>query len=114
MRFSRQIQLLLSLLLLVVLGGSFAVNVYHAREYLNQQLGAHAQDTASALGLALGPVLMQGDQAGMESMVTAIADRGYYRRIAVESVTRFCAGRRLEEERLPRARILLAHVRNGE
>lgn len=85
MSFSRQIQLLVSLLLLVALGGSFAVNVFHAREYLNRQLGAHAQDTASALGLALGPVLAQDDRAGMESMVTAIADRGYYRRVAVEN-----------------------------
>lgn len=84
MSFARQIQLLISLLLLVALGGSFAVNVFHAREYLNRQLGTHAQDTASALGLALGPVLAQDDQAGMESMVTAIADRGYYQRVAVE------------------------------
>lgn len=86
MSLARQILILISLLLLVVLGGSFTVNVFHARHYLNQQLGAHAQDTATALGLALGSVWAQGDQTGMQSMLTAIADSGYYRYIAVKNM----------------------------
>lgn len=86
MRLSSQIVVLLSLVLAAVFAGSFAVNVYHARAYLNQQLGAHAQDTATSLGLSMGQPLSRSDRAAIASIAGAIADRGYFRRIAVEQM----------------------------
>lgn len=86
MSLIRQIVILLSLALSAVFAGSLAIGVYHARAYLDQQLGAHAQDTATSLGLSLGQPLADGDQATIKSMAGAIADRGYYQRIAVEKL----------------------------
>lgn len=86
MSLVRQIIILLSLALLVVFAGSLAVSVYHARSYLDQQLGAHAQDTATSLGLSLGQPLANADYATIKSMASAIADRGYYHYITVEKM----------------------------
>lgn len=86
MSFVRQVVILLSLALSAVFAGSFAISVYHARAYLTQQLGAHAQDTATSLGLSLGQPLANADHATIKSMASAIADRGYYQHIAVEKM----------------------------
>ena len=81
MTLARQIILIISLVFLLVLVGVFVHGVLNTRAYLAQQLGSHAQDTATSLALSLGPVLQQPDMAAAESLVDAIADRGYYQRI---------------------------------
>jgi diguanylate cyclase (GGDEF)-like protein len=81
MTLARQIILVISLVFLLVLAGVFVHGVLNTRAYLSQQLGSHAQDTATSLALSLGPVLQQQDMAAAESLVDAIADRGYYQRI---------------------------------
>lgn len=81
MTLSRQIILVISLVFLLVLAGVFVNSVLNTRAYLSHQLGSHAQDTATSLALSLGPVLQQQDLAAAQSLVDAIADRGYYQRI---------------------------------
>jgi len=81
MTLARQIILVISLVFLLVLAGVFVHGVLNTRAYLAQQLGSHAQDTATSLALSLGPVLQQQDMAAAESLVDAIVDRGYYQRI---------------------------------
>lgn len=81
MTLARQIILIISLVFLLVLAGVFVHGVLNTRAYLSQQLGSHAQDTATSLALSLGPVLQQQDMAAAQSLVDAIADRGYYQRI---------------------------------
>ena len=81
MTLARQLILVISLVFLLVLAGVFVHGVLNTRAYLSEQLGSHAQDTATSLALSLGPVLQQQDLAAAQSMVDAIADRGYYQRI---------------------------------
>lgn len=81
MTLARQIILVISLVFLLVLAGVFVHGVLNTRAYLSQQLGSHAQDTATSLALSLGPALQQQDMAAAESLVDAIVDRGYYQRI---------------------------------
>lgn len=81
--FSRLVFILLTLLLLVLLATSFTLSVMHSRHYLSRQLAAHAQDTATALGLSLAPALRQNDRAAIESLVQAVGDGGYFRRIRI-------------------------------
>ena len=52
MGLAQQLITLLSLLLMFAFGGSFVLGVNQAKAYLNQQLGVHAQDTATALAVA--------------------------------------------------------------
>lgn len=74
---------LLAVVSLVLLGGSFLVSVANSRAYLQEQLSAHAEDTATSLSLSLASVMERHDKALTDTMVNAIFDRGYYRRILV-------------------------------
>ncbi len=68
-------------LLLVLLIGSFAINIHNMRSYLEQQLQTHAQDAATSLGLSLSTVVDARDKVLAERMIAAIFDSGDYQRI---------------------------------
>jgi len=87
MRLSRQLILLISLLLILVFIGTLTITVHNTRDYLVTQMQSHAQDTATSLGLSLAPVIGANDQAMMNSMVDAIFDRGYYRDITIRDMS---------------------------
>ena len=66
-------------LMLVSFVGSFLISVESSRDQQVGQLRAHAQDTATALGLSLGPYAR--DQAMLELMVSSVFDSGYFESI---------------------------------
>jgi methyl-accepting chemotaxis protein len=62
--------------------GTLWVNTNNTRDFIQQQLASHAQDTATSLGLSITPYV--GDEANIpiiETMTNAIFDRGYYQSI---------------------------------
>nr|NKX68573.1 diguanylate cyclase [Alteromonadaceae bacterium A_SAG7] len=84
MRLSTQLSTSLAIFLVLVFAGSFIINVKLTREYVNEQLATHAQDTATSLGLSITPYI--GEPNGIivaETMVNAIFDRGFYQYITV-------------------------------
>ncbi len=83
MTLKRQLFIVLTVLLLVLLVGIFAITVNHARDYVQEQMHVHAQDTATSLGLSISPALGKKDIAMVETMVDAIFDRGYYRELTL-------------------------------
>lgn len=83
MTLKRQLFFLLTILLLLLLAGIFAVTVNHARDYVEEQMHVHAQDTATSLGLSVSSALGAKDIAMVETMVDAIFDRGYYRELTI-------------------------------
>jgi len=85
MGLAQQLITLLSLLLMCAFGGSFVLGVSQAKDYFNQQLGVHAQDTATALAVALAPALAKADQVAAESMLEAISDGGFFSSVRVEA-----------------------------
>lgn len=86
MTLSRQLVLLLVLLLLLVFAGTFYISVRNTQVFLGAQLESHAQDAATSLGLSISSHLAQGDTAAVTSMSNAIFDRGFYRHIQVQDV----------------------------
>lgn len=80
-------QISFGLLLLLVLG--FASTVYistvNLRELHDVQLASHAQDTATSLALALSPHMQNRDTAVLESMISAVFDRGDFQSILLYS-----------------------------
>ena len=83
MTLYRQMFLFILLLLALLLGAAFTIALQATRSYLEEQLSAHAQDTATSLGLSLQPHIALGDMATAEAMINAVFDRGYYRRIVL-------------------------------
>jgi len=79
MSLSRQMGLGFFFVLLAVFFGTLWVNIENTKEYIEQQLESHAQDTATSLGLSISPHI--GDENSLpivETMMQAIFDRGYY------------------------------------
>lgn len=85
MGLAQQLVTMLTLLLFGVFGGSFALGVSQAKGYLDRQLGAHAQDTATALALSLGPYAARQDSVAVQSLVDAISDGGFFSLVQVEN-----------------------------
>ena len=81
MSLFKQLCVAICVLMLVSFAGSVVVNVESSREQQVNQLRAHAQDAATALGLSLGSHL--DDPAMMELMVSSIFDSGYFESIRV-------------------------------
>ena len=83
MTLRRQLFIAISLVFLVIFLGLMIVGINGTRDYLEQQLGSHAQDAASSLSLPLAQSLGKGDAGLANVQVTSMFDRGYFQRIAV-------------------------------
>lgn len=86
MSLSRQLAILLGLLLGLLFLGSVALSLGNARDYLRAQLASHAQDAATSLGLAATAHVENGDRATVTAMVNAMFHRGDYLQIRFEDL----------------------------
>ena len=63
MTLYRQIVLVVVALSVLMFAGTAIINVHDTRNYLEEQLESHAQDTATSLGLSLSPQMANNDDA---------------------------------------------------
>lgn len=78
MTLSRQLIILVGVLVTLLFLGSIAISVYNTRDYLESQLGSHAQDAATSLGLSATAHVEQQDRSMVTAMVNAMFHRGDY------------------------------------
>jgi EAL domain-containing protein (putative c-di-GMP-specific phosphodiesterase class I)/GGDEF domain-containing protein len=86
MPFSRVLNIVLSLLLLIVFTGALGGRLFNLLQFVEKQMAAHAQDTATSLALSLGPAFSAGDMAKVSSMMDAVFDRGSYREVNIFTI----------------------------
>jgi len=88
MSLFKQITLLLSLFILLVLGSVMYLNFKTANEFIQNQLYTTSEDTATSLGLSLSLEIPRDgkDLTTMQTMVNAIFDRGYYESIILKDM----------------------------
>lgn len=84
MTLFRQLALLLSLFLLVILTTVTILNFTSTIENARQHLYSDAQNTAASLSLSLATA--NGDESTMATMINANFDSGHYRRIALTNM----------------------------
>lgn len=84
MSLYKQLLIGICLFTLVIFCGSFYVTLESSREQYHNQLSAHAQDSATALGLSLTANI--DDPVMTELMVNSIFDSGYFYRIRVVDI----------------------------
>jgi hypothetical protein len=61
--------------------------VPNTKNFVEQQLSSHAQDTATSLGLSITPyIAISEDLPIIETMTNAIFDRGYYLEIELPHI----------------------------
>ena len=83
MTLFRQLLVFIVLMFLILFACTWIVKLQSTRVFLEDQLESHAQDTATSLGLSISPHVADDDGATVETMVSAVFDRGYYSRIAL-------------------------------
>lgn len=86
MSLSKQMMLFITAMLIILLLGTFLLNLNNTRSFLEAQLQSHAQDTATSLGLSLSSVADPEDSSSMETMINAVFDRGYYSHITMRDM----------------------------
>ncbi len=79
MSLFKQITIIMSLFLLVVILSVMTLNLQSAQKYAQQELYANAQNSAASLSLSLSNA--QGDISTMSTMINAVFDSGYYKEI---------------------------------
>lgn len=87
MKLSRLLIMIISMLWLLIFIGTLTITISNSRDYLANQMQSHAQDTATSLGLSLTTSVERNDLATANSMVDAIYDRGYYRKIVIRKIS---------------------------
>jgi len=86
MTLHRQLLVFTLVLCFFLFIGVWAYKLQSTRAFLEHQLEAHAQDTATSLALSISPLVATDDLAAVETMMNAIFDRGYYRVITFSDV----------------------------
>lgn len=76
----------ITIMVLTLLLGTFALNLHNTKTFLQEQLQSHAQDTATSLGLSLSTIPDPEDTPSMETMINAVFDRGYYQHISLNDM----------------------------
>ncbi|MBN2896015.1 MAG: EAL domain-containing protein [Campylobacterales bacterium] len=99
MTLFKQITLLISTALLLILAAIMALSFQNASRALHEQLYEDAQNTAGSLSLTLGTA--QGDAGTMETMINANFDSGHYIRIALHDLSGTSLYERIKERAKP-------------
>jgi EAL domain-containing protein (putative c-di-GMP-specific phosphodiesterase class I)/GGDEF domain-containing protein/large-conductance mechanosensitive channel len=86
MSLFKQLVIMLSLFLGVILISVMLLNFRSATEFAQNQLYNDAKNTAHSLGLSLSKVADPSDTSSMETMINAIYDSGYYQQIRLVDV----------------------------
>ncbi|PKG98744.1 EAL domain-containing protein [Paraglaciecola sp. MB-3u-78] len=84
MPLSRQLVLSLFSIFLALFIGAVWISVSNTKNFIEQQLSSHAQDTATSLGMSITSYIGDKDMPLIETMVNAIFDRGYYSAIVLK------------------------------
>ena len=83
MTLYRQMLIFTSVLFGILFAAAFLIKLESTRTFLQEQLESHAQDTATSLGLSILPAISNKDLATVDTMMNAVFDRGYYRKIVL-------------------------------
>ena len=84
MSLSKQLYLIISLIFFMIFAGNFVISVKNTKEYLETESVTKAQDTATSLGMSLKTLLNNKKDPEVESILKAIANRGFYKEIRLE------------------------------
>lgn len=85
MSLSKQLYIIISVIFFMIFAGNFIISVKNTKEYLEIESVTKAQDTATSLGMSLRNLLKDKSDPEIESIINAIANRGFYKEIRLEN-----------------------------
>jgi diguanylate cyclase (GGDEF)-like protein len=81
----QMILLSVSILLLLLLSGSFILNISLSKDYVQERLAQHSQEAATFLGLSLSTIAENEDLVAEARMIDALFDSGDYQLIRYQN-----------------------------
>jgi diguanylate cyclase (GGDEF)-like protein len=84
MTLRRQLSLMASALILLLLTGNLFVTLTNSSSYFQQQLNSRAYDAATSLALSMSNAVADGDKVKLERMIDVLFDRGFFSEISLQ------------------------------
>lgn len=84
MTLKRQLSLMASALILLLLTGNLFLTLTNSSNYFQQQLNARAYDAATSLALSMSNAVADGDKVKLERMMDVLFDRGFFAEITLQ------------------------------
>ncbi|WP_121628288.1 bifunctional diguanylate cyclase/phosphodiesterase [Poseidonibacter antarcticus] len=85
MSLSKQLYIITAFIFFMIFTGNFIISVKNTKEYLELESITKAQDTATSLGMSIKTLLKDKEDSEVKSMISAIADSGFYKEIRLEN-----------------------------
>ena len=86
MTLRRQLSLMASALILLLLTGNLFVTLTNSSYYFQQQLNSRAYDAATSLALSMSNAVADGDKVKLARMIDVLFDRGFFSDITLELI----------------------------
>lgn len=86
MSLSKQLYIIISLIFFMIFAGNFIISVTNTKAYLESESITKAQDTATSLGMTLKTFMKDKQDPEIETIIKAIANRGFYKEIRLEDI----------------------------
>lgn len=84
MTLKRQLSLMASALILLLLTGNLFLTLTKSSRYFEYHLNARAYDAATSLALSMSNSVADGDKVKLERMIDALFDRGFFSEIKLQ------------------------------
>ena len=85
MSLSKQLYIITAFIFFMIFTGNFIISVKNTKEYLELESITKAQDTATSLGMSIKSLLKDKEDSEVKSIISAIADSGFYKEIRLEN-----------------------------
>ena len=86
MSLSKQLYAIISFIFLMIFAGNFIISVQNTKDYLEIESQTKAQDTATSIGMTLRSLINDKNDPEIETIIKAIANRGFYKEIRLEDI----------------------------
>ncbi len=86
MSLAKQLYIIISFIFVMIFTGNFIISMQNTKEYLQIESTTKAQDTATSLGMSLKSLMKNKKDFEIESIIKAIANRGFYKEIRLEDI----------------------------
>jgi len=86
MSLSKQLYIIISIIFFAIFVGNFIISVKNTKEYLEIESATKAQDTATSIGMSLKPLISDKKDPEIETVIKAIANRGFYKELRLEDI----------------------------
>jgi EAL domain-containing protein (putative c-di-GMP-specific phosphodiesterase class I)/GGDEF domain-containing protein len=86
MSLNTQLRIFLLIIFTSVFTGNFLININDSKQFLQSESYSRAHDTSTSLALSLSPLMKNINDPKISSLISIVANRGFFKEIRLESI----------------------------